>query len=1151
MAAATQGGLIDLPSMAAHQRPLVISVLAILMHVLARYAKVDRSSATSWAKAWDELIDPDALRVTAAHGVVAFLQPPTDKPTSQQSIEAADLLLPNVEHEVKRTWSTARAETAIFSLIGSLSRPNVKDHRSSTRTGLCAILPSADGTLGSEICSLVSTYDNLKLPAHRSIKAADHFVWLKPYRPAIDTSISFADLPRPFLDIGRAQRIIQADNNRFELWACPNNTIRVTGADPWLDDPHTPKVTDEIGTKRYKLAAKVFDHRFQHHVLFGVVDKRNTIERPRILDLIDYRCVRLCALGSDQGKTKGYRETLFVAARSEGLFHLDPPKPEDRPARLSASALATIDAGSKVLYSALAALYRDTDDLNDTERNRIRGAQFKYYDSIGHASVQLVFDLLNVPENAQEEQQRFDALVAAEVRQAFNVAATALTRPLNVARAEDRLETGIHFRLKGEGMAKEFSPPSLARQTFAILREWAGHATPNDRAQLRTMFLPEPPLSFWKMMAAVPQEQIDNEQCLSIWKIVLRAFGHVRHRKLSDFLLTQFPDARQQTAKLSFTPTAQHLFAGILMAADWMASGFAFTPGEIDQLAADVLRRTAWSDWHSGVPALNLLDGREPRPAQIGTLALPLDERLAVIEAPTGTGKTEAALIWASRLVEAGEADGLYFAVPTRSAASELHARIGRLMSAHYPALKGRIVRALPGMLDTDNSVPDYPGETWAVAAPKRTFAAPIAIGTIDQALLSILRSRHAWMRAAFLSRHLLVVDEVHASDPYMAALTRGLIERHLSVGGRALAMSATLGETALAILMNRERRSIDEAIAIPYPAIRRISSDDELPQAPGRTVDVAIEPFERAVSRACAAATEGQSVLWIRSTVFDAVADFQSFEAVGVNSLLHHSRYAVEDRTWLDQQLLSIFGVNGKRRSIIAVTTQTAEQSLDIDADLLVTDACPADVLLQRLGRLHRHRVGTRPTAVVIDPGRLDQYLLPKGKVVGRSGQGWPWVYDNLLSVRATLDWLYLGRNISIPDDCRSLVERATHADYLREMAASLGGNWTDLWRELFDDAAIKAQLAEASLIDWKRPYREALVNEFLPTRLGEGTVTVAVENLMSPFTGEEIEALPIPGRWLRGTVLPDEAVNVVDGRLRIGTQIFTYDRLGIRRLK
>src|SRR5207253_3411557 len=110
-----------------------------------------------------------------------------------------------------------------------------------------------------------------------------------------------------------------------------------------------------------------------------------------------------------------------------------------------------------------------------------------------------------------------------------------------------------------------------------------------------------------------------------------------------------------------------------------------------------------------------------------------------------------------------------------------------------------------------------------------------------------------------------------------------------------------------------------------------------------------------------------------------------------------------------------------------------------------------------------------------------------------------------------------------------------------------SLDTRWIDLWRELFEGAAIKAQLAEASLIDWKRPYREALVNEWLPTRLGEGTVTVAVENLVSPFTGEKIKALPIPGRWLRGTVLPDEPIAAIEGRLRIGLRDFGYDRLGI----
>src|SRR5262249_12218894 len=117
--------------------------------------------------------------------------------------------------------------------------------------------------------------------------------------------------------------------------------------------------------------------------------------------------------------------------------------------------------------------------------------------------------------------------------------------------------------------------------------------------------------------------------------------------KLSDFLIAQFPNATKPAPKLQFTPASQHLFAGVLMASDWMASGFAFTPGEVDQLATDVLRRTGWTDWHSGAPASDLLEGRDPRPAQIGTLALPLDERFAVVEAPTGSGKTEAALIWA------------------------------------------------------------------------------------------------------------------------------------------------------------------------------------------------------------------------------------------------------------------------------------------------------------------------------------------------------------------------------------------------------------------------------------------------------------------------------------------------------------------------
>src|SRR5262249_50827140 len=148
-------------------------------------------------------------------------------------------------------------------------------------------------------------------------------------------------------------------------------------------------------------------------------------------------------------------------------------------------------------------------------------------DAVGHPSIQLVFDLLNESDDPSETQRRFNILIAREVRDAFRLALTAFTRPLHAARAAQRLETGIRFRLKGEAMSSDFNPPPIARKPFALLREPPKHATPDDRARLRTMFLPEPPLCFWKMMADVPRAQTDDERCLTIWKLVLRALGNI------------------------------------------------------------------------------------------------------------------------------------------------------------------------------------------------------------------------------------------------------------------------------------------------------------------------------------------------------------------------------------------------------------------------------------------------------------------------------------------------------------------------------------------------------------------------------------------------------------------------------------------------
>ena len=626
-------------------------------------------------------------------------------------------------------------------------------------------------------------------------------------------------------------------------------------------------------------------------------------------------------------------------------------------------------------------------------------------------------------------------------------------------------------------------------------------------------------------------------------------------RRLSEAMSAAFPGSRETSVCLSFRPMIQHLFAGVVMTADWMASNstrFPYLNGgeKVRTDCADrLLESTGWSGWSCEIPSAALLGKRTPRPVQAAIQTVPLAERLVVIEAPTGSGKTEAALIHANRLVDSGLVDGLYFAVPSRSAATELHARIARAMTAVHPNLVGKVVRAVPGMLDVDPGmdIHDEAERSWALHSPKTVFAAPVAVGTVDQALLSILRVRHGWLRAACLSRHLLVIDEVHASDPYMSGIIGALVDRHLDLGGHVLAMSATLGEAALARLQRRQHSPFEQAIEIPYPAIRT-SRVSPIGKATPRAVDITLAGFDECLAASLASAKAGQCVLLIRSTVTDAVETWRQISHAGIETMLHHSRYALHDRGILDRRLLEVMGPAGRRRGLVAVTTQTAEQSLDIDADLLISDACPADVLLQRLGRLHRHREGTRPVALMINPGDLARYLTPDGRVRGLEGQGWAWVYDNLLSVGQTVGWIAENRLIVVPDDSRELVERATHPEFLRDKVTRMGAGWLQLWERLYTQASRQRELAETGIADWNRDYAETLVNERIVTRLGDGTVDIAVE-LVSPFDGTAISRISVPARWLRDT--PDDVEVISKGNeVAVGDLCLRYDRTGLHRV-
>ena len=115
----------------------------------------------------------------------------------------------------------------------------------------------------------------------------------------------------------------------------------------------------------------------------------------------------------------------------------------------------------------------------------------------------------------------------------------------------------------------------------------------------------------------------------------------------------------------------------------------------------------------------------------------------------------------------------------------------------------------------------------WAAESAKRYLAAQIAVGTVDQAMLAALQVKHAHMRAVCLSRNLLVVDEVHASDPYMRVILEALLRVHIGAGGYALLMSATLGSAARFRWLAATSASavntppvLDDAIETPYPTI-------------------------------------------------------------------------------------------------------------------------------------------------------------------------------------------------------------------------------------------------------------------------------------------------------------------------------------------
>ncbi len=672
----------------------------------------------------------------------------------------------------------------------------------------------------------------------------------------------------------------------------------------------------------------------------------------------------------------------------------------------------------------------------------------------------------------------------------------------------------------------------------------------------------------------------------------------------------------------------QHAFSGLVMLADWLGSDTRFFSysTEIDHTAriqfarnkaAAILNEvgldpTAPRDFTGQEPlSFERISEYPPRDFQRTMLELAnfRGGSIALLEAETGAGKTEAALAHYATLFQAGEVDGLYFALPTRTAATQMYRRvveaIARVFRGGNPppvilAVPGYLSvdehrgRLLPGfeVLWNDDDRERFRFRGWAAENPKRFLAGPIVVGTVDQALLSALMVSHAHLRATALMRHLLIIDEVHASDAYMVALMREVLINHLRAGGHAMLMSATLGSSARTRLLSAsagkhppKAPNFDEAVDVPYPLVTIRNGPDTIRIEPNKIdtvpkrVVVHQQPWAdesmRIALTAIDAAAAGARVLVVRNTVSDCVATQAAAEAIArerdLQNLLfkcagspapHHARFARDDRARLDEALEAAFGKTSTNQPCVAIATQTVQQSLDLDADLILTDLCPADVLLQRIGRLHRHR-RTRPAGfehprvIVVTTGdrNLANLIRPNGETSNMHGLGS--VYDDLRIIEATWRAIEKREVLEIPGMNRMIVEETTHPDALNAIVNELGGPWkahkTSVMGRMF------ASQGQAGIwrLDRSKPFGDVPfpskeLSLAIRTRLGEDDrIADFATALPGPF-GIPVTRLTIPAFLAKGAPFdstPSE-VSLSDGQIQFAfaNRKFIYDRLGLR---
>lgn len=602
--------------------------------------------------------------------------------------------------------------------------------------------------------------------------------------------------------------------------------------------------------------------------------------------------------------------------------------------------------------------------------------------------------------------------------------------------------------------------------------------------------------------------------------------------------------------------SAQVLLSGLVIVADWIASNERLFPyetwGEAQEKACPEERLdSAWKqldlpklwtrDCYAPEPDYYLNRFQFEKPHLSQQAALDIARNIAfpgifILEAPMGTGKTEAALVVAEVFGEKAQKSGVFFALPTQATSNAIFPRLLKWAQALNLDGKHAIRLAhgkaqfhdeyqvlLEGSREIGETADDIVVHQW-FEGNKKSLLADFVVGTIDQFLLAALRQKHVMLRHLGLSGKVLILDECHAYDAYMnkyldqALRWMGvyrvpvvILSATLPARRRAELVQAYLGQKQPKAARRQRLMGQKQDQEPPpawttsrdYPLITWTDGSQVHQEALAQedlSLTVALERLEddNLARRLQDLLQHGGYAGVMVNTVKRAQDFYQELKEVfgGDQVTLVHARFITPDRVAKEAKLLKMLGKPAddlpRTGTHIVVGTQVIEQSLDLDFDVLVSDLCPMDLLLQRMGRLHRHK-RRRPSGLeqarCIILGAQAEHFEAGAKAIYKA---YP-----LMRTKALLPQHHL----TLPEDIPRLVQDVY--DQNHKLAHEPPGYGTAMreWQQL-----IAGQEGRASAYLLKAPSEDEILNDWLADCPGEAAGEASVRD-----GGNSVEALVI----------------------------------------